>query len=636
MKPKIRNIAILAHVDAGKTTVSERILFTAREISSLGNVDEGLATMDYLPDEKEKGITIETGVNSFNWKEAKFNFLDTPGHVDFGAEVDQALNAADAGVLVISGSRGIETQTRAAWEKLREHQVPTMVFINKLDLGEEFLDTVLLDLEEEFERRVLLMNLPVHEDGKLKASGDVLMNTALFRDNAGRETKICELTPEVAKQRDRLWKELCEAASEVDDGILETLVAGGEPSVEQVARALKTGFNKDLWLICYAGSALDSIGVRQLMTGLSLFSEVQPVDHQENEIGKIIQYRYHRGAGGLYMFKSYGDLASEHWPQGWKFQEIHAEELHPTELLVENGIYALQEDVTSLVPGDVIDGSGKVSRNLWHGRYTSLMQTRLEASTEEDMGRIHDALALLDRSDPSLLVEYKAEEGCWIVSTVGEVQLDVLVSRLTREFHCGVHAGEPRVEYQERLEIAPGLLQEAYQMPTGKVELELVPEVEQHGEYELSWECNCPEDTKAMIHSAVDEFRSIGLHGKGELTHLKIRVIRAEAQGHPPPGAWRHVVQSIFQRQIPRENVGIWEPLMELEVSAPEEFCGKIIADMEKRGGKITLLDSDGKKSKIFCEIPLQEVFGYSKIVRSISKGTASNALRYKRHRRVP
>lgn len=636
MKQKIRNIAILAHVDAGKTTVSERILFTAREISSVGNVDEGLATMDYLPDEKEKGITIETGVNSFNWKEAKFNFLDTPGHVDFGAEVDQALNAADAGVLVISGSRGIETQTRAAWEKLREHQVPTMVFINKLDLGEQFLDTVLLDLEEEFERRVLLMNLPVHEDGKLLASGDVLMNIALCRDKAGRETKTCELGPEASKQRNRLWKELCEAASEVDDGILELLVTEHQPSVEQVTRALKTGFNKDLWLICYAGSALDSVGVRQLMTGLSLFSEVQPVEHVKNEIGKIIQYRYHRGAGGMYMFKSFVDLPAENWPEGWNFKEIHAEDLHPTEHLAENGIYALQEELSSLVPGDVINNSGNVSRNLWHGRYTSLMQTRLEASTEEDVDKIHQALALLDRSDPSLLVEYKAAEGCWIVSTVGEVQLDVLVSRLRREFRCAIQAGEPRVEYQERLEANPGRLKEAYQMPTGKVELELIPEVEEHGEYDLVWECSCPENVKAMIHSAVDEFRSLGIHGKGELTHLKMRVVRAESEGSPPPGAWRHVVQSIFQRQIPREIVGIWEPLMELEVSAPEEFCGKIIADMEKRGGKITLLDSDGKKNKIFCEIPLQEVFGYTKIVRSISKGTASNALRYKRHRRVP
>ena len=244
MSQSVRNIAILAHVDAGKTTLSERILFAAGEVRRPGKVEEGLATMDYMPEEKERGITIESGVAHFEWKNTWFNFIDTPGHVDFGAEVDMALSAVEGAVLVVSAASGVETQTVAAYKKLREAGVRTILFVNKLDNPDYSLDETLINIEEVLGVRPVLMALPEYKSGKIESTLDVLSKSRLIHSESGEEV-VDDSWPQVGEVSDATEKlkkhyaEAVEFASNFDDEVL-TLAMEGKPVPPKVLlRGLK-------------------------------------------------------------------------------------------------------------------------------------------------------------------------------------------------------------------------------------------------------------------------------------------------------------------------------------------------------------------------------------------------------------
>ena len=261
MKQPIRNIAILAHVDAGKTTLSERILFAAGEIHRPGRVEDGLATMDYMPEEKERGITIESGVAHFEWKNTWFNFIDTPGHVDFGAEVDMALTAVEGAVLVVSAASGVETQTLASFRKLRESRVRTILFVNKLDNPDYSLDETLINIEETLGVRPVLMSVPQFKNGKMCAMLDVLSQSRLVHSESGAEVLDdgWESDAGAAEERALLKKyydEAVEFASNFDDEILSLALESKPVPPKMLLRGLKSLAASDEYVICYAGSAL--------------------------------------------------------------------------------------------------------------------------------------------------------------------------------------------------------------------------------------------------------------------------------------------------------------------------------------------------------------------------------------------
>lgn len=301
----IRNIAILAHVDAGKTTLSERILFAAGEVRRPGKVEEGLATMDYLPEEKERGITIESGVAHFEWKNTWFNFIDTPGHVDFGAEVDMALTAVEGAVLVVSAASGVETQTVAAFKKLREAGVPTILFVNKLDNPDYSLDETLINIEEILGVRPVLMTIPEYKDGQMCSIQDVLSKSRLVHDENGEEivadgssvlsyserstSHEVEESSEVLLQKH--YKEACEFASNFDDEVLEMALENKPVPPKVLLRGLKGLAASDDYALCYAGSAMAGFGVRSLLTALTFFLPEVP-KFPEGNLGQVIRLRH--------------------------------------------------------------------------------------------------------------------------------------------------------------------------------------------------------------------------------------------------------------------------------------------------------------------------------------------------------
>ena len=654
----IRNIAILAHVDAGKTTLSERILFAAGEVRRPGKVEEGLATMDYMPEEKERGITIESGVAHFEWKNTWFNFIDTPGHVDFGAEVDMALSAVEGAVLVVSAASGVETQTVAAFRKLREAGVPVILFINKLDNPDYSLDETLINVEEQLGVRPVLMALPEYTSGKMSGILDVLSQSRLVHSETGEEVVDDGWNVEDGWDNSRELKkhyaEAVEFASNFDDEILKLAMEGKAVAPKMLLRGLKRlALDKD-YALCYAGSALEGYGVRSLITALSFFLPEVP-EFNAGELGQVIRLRHFKGVGEISLFRSHTAMERKEWPAGFEFSRLKANLLVPVEEIRPGDIYAMRTPFeTELGQIIYLDGSRKIvdecdsscvilsevrstkskdpdQQNSIRDRYRPLLQTRVECLGSEDYHHVEKSLNTLSRMDPSFRVQ-KDDGGFWYLHTVGEVQLDVLLARLKREFGCEVRAGSPEVRWQERLCREVGPVENTFQIGPHKISIRLSASPLEGDAHDIRLSAEfletAPREILAGVRSALLESTEIGVLGKGALVGVRFEVHEFTwTEGAHPPMIKKACGDAVI-KLIKPADVQLYEPVMELSLECPVNFAGLVTGDIQSRDGKVKEIGGDGKTHFLKAEVPLRKIFGYATGVRSISKGTALYSMR--------
>lgn len=634
MSQPVRNIAILAHVDAGKTTLSERILFTAGEVRRPGRVEEGLATMDYLPEEKDRGITIESGVAHFEWKDTWFNFIDTPGHVDFGAEVDTALTAVEGAILVVSAASGVETQTVAAFKKLREAGVRTILFVNKLDNPDYSLDETLINIEEVLGVRPVLMTLPEYRDGKMAGVLDVLSKSRLEHSESGEEVVDDGWNVDdgwdQAHDLKKHYAEAVEFASNFDDEILKLAMEGKLVPPKMLLRGLKALASSDDYALCYAGSAMEGFGVRSLVTALTFFLPEVPA-FGEGELGQVIRLRYFKGVGEISIFRSHTDMARKEWPAGFEFSRLKANLLVPVDEIRSGDIYALRTPFETEL-GQVIgidgghDNEGEREQSPIRDRYQPLLQTRVECLGSEDFLHVDKSLDMLGRMDPSFRVQ-KDDGGFWYLHTVGEVQLDVLLSRLKREFGCEVKAGSPEVRWQERLCHGVGPVENSFQLGPHKISIKLSATPLEGDAHDIRLAAEfletAPREILAGVRSALLESTEIGILGKGALVGVRFEVHKFTwTEGALPPMIKKACADAVT-KLIKSADVELYEPIMELSVECPVNFAGLITGDIQSRDGKVKEIGGDGKTHFLKADVPLRKIFGYATGVRSISKGTA-------------
>lgn len=648
----IRNIAILAHVDAGKTTLSERILFSAGEVRRPGKVEEGLATMDYMAEEKERGITIESGVAHFEWKNTWFNFIDTPGHVDFGAEVDMALSAVEGAVLVVSAASGVETQTVAAFKKLRTAGVKTILYVNKLDNPDYSLDETLINIEEVLGVRPVLMTFPEYENGKISAVLDVLSQSRLVHSDTGEE--VVDDTWNVddgwdnSRELKKYYTEAVEFASNFDDEILKLAIDGKSVLPKMLLKGLRSLAASDEYALCYAGSALDGFGVRSLISGLSFFLPEVP-EFDEAELGQVIRLRHFKGIGEISLFRAHSNLERRDWPTGFEFSRLRANLLLPVEEIRAGDIYAMRAPFeTELGQVIVRDGTIETPASSWSAEgartsdlaprasnlkdcYQPLLQTRVECVSSEDYAHVERSLSVLSRMDPSFRVQHD-DGGFWYLHTVGEVQLDVLLARLHREFGCEVKAGQPEIRWQERLcrEISP--VENTFQIGPHKISIKLSasPLDSDAHDIRLSAEFleNAPRDILAGVRSALLETTETGVLGKGPLVGICFEVLHFEwTEGALPPMIKKCCADAVT-KLIKPADIQLYEPIMELSLECPVNFAGLVTGDIQARGGKVKEIGGDGRIHTFKADVPLRKIFGYATGVRSISKGTALYSLK--------
>ncbi|MBR3851764.1 MAG: GTP-binding protein [Fibrobacter sp.] len=641
MSQPVRNIAILAHVDAGKTTLSERILFTAGEVRRPGRVEEGLATMDYLPEEKDRGITIESGVAHFEWKDTWFNFIDTPGHVDFGAEVDTALTAVEGAILVVSAASGVETQTVAAFKKLREAGVRTILFVNKLDNPDYSLDETLINIEEVLGVRPVLMTLPEYRDGKMTGVLDVLSKSRLEHSATGEEVVDegwnVDDGWDQAHDLKKHYAEAVEFASNFDDEILKLAMEGKPVPAKILLRGLKALAASDDYALCYAGSAMEGFGVRSLTTALTFFLPEVPA-FDKGELGQVIRLRYFKGVGEISIFRSHTDLERKAWPAGFEFSRLKANLLVPVDEIRSGDIYAMRTpfetelgEILKVTPegrSDPIPQSdqGERPHASIRDKYQPLLQTRVECLGSEDFLHVDKSLNMLGRMDPSFRVQ-KDDGGFWYLHTVGEVQLDVLLSRLKREFGCEVKAGSPEVRWQERLCREVGPVENSFQLGPHKISIKLsaTPLEGDAHDMRLSAEFleTAPREILAGVRSALLESAEVGILGKGALVGVRFEVHEFTwTEGALPPMIKKACADAVT-KLIKPADVELYEPIMELSLECPVNFAGLVTGDIQSRDGKVKEIGGDGKTHFLKAEVPLRKIFGYATGVRSISKGTA-------------
>lgn len=648
----IRNIAILAHVDAGKTTLSERILFAAGEVRRPGKVEEGLATMDYMPEEKERGITIESGVAHFEWKNTWFNFIDTPGHVDFGAEVDMALGAVEGAVLVVSAASGVETQTVAAFRKLREAGVPVILFINKLDNPDYSLDETLINVEEQLGVRPVLMALPEYTAGKMSGILDVLSQSRLTHSETGEEVVDegwnVDDGWDNSRELKKHYAEAVEFASSFDDEILKLAMDGKAVAPKLLLRGLRALAKSGEYALCYAGSALEGYGVRSLITALSFFLPEVP-EFNAGELGQVIRLRHFKGVGEISLFRSHTAMQRKEWPAGFEFSRLKANLLVPVEEIRPGDIYAMRAPFETEL-GQVISLDGQ-RRVILSGmpqdedardedvpepqsireKYRPLLQTRVECLGSEDYQHVEKSLNTLSRMDPSFRVQ-KDDGGFWYLHTVGEVQLEVLLARLKREFGCEVRAGSPEVRWQERLCREVGPVENTFQVGPHKISIRLSasPLDSEAHDIRLSAEFleTAPREILAGVRSALLESTEVGVLGKGALVGVRFIVHEFTwTEGALPPMIKKACADAVV-KLIKPADVRLYEPVMELSLECPVNFAGLVTGDIQSRDGKVKEIGGDGKTHFLKAEVPLRKIFGYATGVRSISKGTALYSMR--------
>ena len=636
MSQAVRNIAILAHVDAGKTTLSERILFAAGEVRRPGKVEEGLATMDYMPEEKERGITIESGVAHFEWKDTWFNFIDTPGHVDFGAEVDMALSAVEGAVLVVSAASGVETQTVAAFKKLREAGVRTLLFVNKLDNPDYSLDDTLIHIEEVLGVRPVLMTLPQYEKGRMTGVLDVLSQSRLVHSDTGEEVVDDGWNVEDgwdgSQDLKRHYAEAVEFASNFDDEILKLAMEGKRVPPKMLLRGLKELAKGDDYALCYAGSAMEGFGVRSLVTALTFFLPDVP-EFAADELGQVIRLRHFKGVGEISLFRSHTDMERKAWPAGFEFSRLKANLLQPVDEIRSGDIYAMRTPFeTELGQVIYLDERQKTKDEREEGKdsvrdkYQPLLQTRVECIGSEDYAHVEKSLATLSRMDPSFRVQ-KDDGGFWYLHTVGEVQLEVLLARLKREFGCEVKAGSPEVRWQERLCRNVGPVENTFQLGPHKISIKLsaTPLDGDAHDIRLSAEFleTAPREILAGVRSALLESTEVGILGKGPLVGVRFEVHEFTwTEGALPPMIKKACADAVT-KLIKSADVELYEPVMELSLECPVNFAGLVTGDIQARDGKVKEIGGDGKTHFLKADIPLRKIFGYATGVRSISKGTA-------------
>ncbi len=630
-----RSIAILAHVDAGKTTVSERLLYFSETIPGLGEVDEGLATMDYLEEERKRGITIEAGIASYQWKGTRVTFVDTPGHVDFGVEVDFALQAVEGVILVLSGVSGIESQSLEAWEKVRANRNQALLFINKLDLTGADYRKVMEQIEVMFRVKPVALTLPVclpELDGVI----DVLNQLALYRSVENPRKLIKgEVPAPLAQPYAKARQDLIDVASQFDDGIASAWLAGEEIPSDKLVAGLKLAMRKGGHIPVYMGSALKNVGIRQLMNGINLL--LPPPGAPQGAIGFIIKIRHYQDIGKIFLAKIFDPEGLKNL-SGTRCFRVFAESLEEIKDLSQiriGDVIALQSPQhyrmgQMLLPDGQADAG---AASILTKKYRPLLQSRIELVNADDFAYVDKTLRTLAETEPSIAIAPDPGTGGWLISTVGELQLDVFCKRLKKDHKCDIKIGAPNVRYLEKPKAAQtGLANAAVGMGAEiRITADLAPLPEEANS--LTYGVPISPAYREVIESVFDRFCSEGVCGIGSIAGLGCRITGLSGSSDPVPlPLLAKCFTDCLKLNVSCAQMEVLEPIMRLEIIIPDEFCGLVLADLAARGGIIRKLDSDGYNSIILLEIPLANTFGYTTLLRSLSKGLGVYVLTFEKY----
>lgn len=678
---KTRNIGIIAHIDAGKTTVTERILYYTGKKHKIGEVHEGEAEMDWMVQEKERGITITSAATTCYWtptgenedKKVRINIIDTPGHVDFTAEVERSLRVLDGGVVVFDGVAGVEPQSETVWRQADKYQVPRICFINKLDrMGADFYKSYQSILDR-LGKNAVVAQLPIGIEASFKGVVDLLLNKAfVWKDGMGAEYEETEI-PEDLKEKASEWRQkMIEKIVETDEEILNKYLEGEEPDLVTLRNLLHLAVTANQIVPVLVGSALKNKGVQLLLDAVAYFLpsplEVPPIigENPKNEeeieikaddkepfaalvfkitsdpfVGRLSFFRIYSGklASGSYVYNA-NNGQKERIGRILRMHANHREEVKE----IYTGDIAALVGLKETTTGDTLCDESRPIRLESITFPEPVISVAIEPKTKADQEKMSMALHRLTDEDPTLRVSGNIETGETLISGMGELHLEIIVDRMKREFSVEANVGRPQVAYRETIKKsakAEGkyIRQTGGRGQYGHVFVEIEP-LEGGTDNEFVDKVvggAIPREFIPAVEKGIKEALSRGIVAGYKM--VDVRATLYDGTYHDVDSseiAFQIAGSMALQSAAKNAEPVLLEPIMKCEVVTPEDFFGDVMGDLNARRGQIERTFDRGNAKVIDCKVPLAEMFGYATSLRSMTQGRATFTMEFDHYEEVP
>ncbi|MGB3018542.1 MAG: elongation factor G [Ignavibacteria bacterium] len=671
---KTRNIGIMAHIDAGKTTTTERILYYTGRLHRIGEVHEGAATMDWMDQEKERGITITSAATTCSWRDHRINIIDTPGHVDFTAEVERSLRVLDGAVALFCSVGGVEPQSETVWRQADKYKVPRMAFVNKMDrVGADFFHAIDM-MKDRLKANAVPIHLPIGQGDLFNGIIDLItMRARMFNeDTLGATFEDVDIPPSLVDQANEYRHKLLEAVADVDDTLLEKFLDGKEISEEEIVRVLReaTIAVKIIPVLC--GSSFKNKGVQNLLdrvvdllpspldVGDVEGHHVHTDDHIQRKVtddekftalafkimtdpfvGKLTFFRVYAGKAlaGSYVYNSIA---------GKKERFSRLLQMHANS----------REDIKEVYCGDIAAAVGlKFTRTgdklcdesdpivLEKISFPEpVIQIAIEPKTKADQDRLSESLAKLSDEDPTFRVKTDEETGQTLIAGMGELHLDIIVDRLKREFKVDANVGNPQVAYKETIRkkvIQEGkfVRQSGGRGQFGHVWIELEPNEKGKG---FVFENGIvggviPKEYINPVADGIEEAMKNGVLAGYPVEDIKVKLF--DGSYHDVDSsemAFKIAGSMAFKEGARKASPVLLEPIMEVEVVTPEEYMGDVMGDLSSRRGRIEGMSQRSDAQVIKAMVPLSEMFGYATTMRSMTQGRAIYSMQFSHYDEAP
>jgi len=670
---RTRNIGIIAHIDAGKTTVTERILFYTKKIYKLGEVHEGAATMDWMPQEQERGITITAAATTCFWDDHRINIIDTPGHVDFTVEVERSLRVLDGAVVVFDGVAGVEPQSETVWRQADRYQVPRICFINKLDrTGADFWRCVGM-IEDRLGARPVPIQIPIGAEDTFEGVIDLVeMKAIIYRDDLGSKIDVVDIPAPLLAEAEKRRERMIEAVAEVDDDLTHKFLEGEELTVEEVRHGLRLGTLQYRFVPVLTGSALKNKGIQPMLdavvsylpspldvpptiglhpsTGAEL---VRTVDDTEPFSALAFKIAADPFVGKLAFFRVYaGTLKSGSYvmnaTKGRKERIGRILQMHANH----------REEIDQVYAGDIAAAVGL--KDTYTGDTLSdpehpiiletisfpepVIEVAIEPKTKADQDKLAIALQRLAEEDPTFKVHTDEESGQTRIAGMGELHLDVLVDRMVREFKVAANVGRPSVSYRETIRRpAEGngrfVRQTGGKGQYGHAVIKLEP-TEKGAGYEFVDKIvggTIPREYIKSVDAGIREALQTGIYAGYPM--VDVRATLHDGSFHEVDSsemAFKIAGSMAVKDAVSKADPAVLEPMMRVEVTMPGAFVGDVIGDLNSRRGHVEGMDERGSTQVVRAFVPLAEMFGYATDLRSMTQGRASYSMELSHYAEVP
>jgi elongation factor G len=672
---RTRNIGIMAHIDAGKTTTTERILYYTGKTYKIGEVHEGAATMDWMVQEQERGITITSAATTCFWRDYQINIIDTPGHVDFTVEVERSLRVLDGAVAVFDAVAGVEPQTETVWRQANKYNVPRMCFVNKMDrLGADFF-AALDSIRDRLDANIAVLQLPIGAEGHYKGVVDLLnMKALVWQDEElGARWEVGDIPDDLVEQAEDYRHQLVDVLSSFDEVILEKYVQDEEITADDLRRAVRVGTLSGDIIPVLNGSAFKNKGVQPLLDAIVEFLpsptdlppvlgsnprgteelERKPADDEpfaalafkimsDPHVGKLTYFRVYSGT--LEKGSQVVNTTNGRKERIGRILQMHANH---------------REDIDAIFTGDIAAGIGlkqtRTGDTLAAPGHEVVLEelefpepvihVAVEPKTKADQEKLSKALQALSEEDPTFTVRTDEDTGQTVISGMGELHLEVIVDRMLREFRVDATVGKPQVAYRETITQTVNKVTYTHKKQTGgagqfaEVSINLEP-LGPGGGYEFVDKITggrVPKEYIPAVDAGIQQSLDAGVLA-GYPT-VDVRATLVDGKYHDVDSsemAFKIAGSMVFKEAARKAKPVLLEPIMSVEVVTPEEYMGDVIGDLNSRRGRVGGMEQRGSSQVVRAQVPLSEMFGYATDLRSRTQGRATYTMQFHSYQQTP